>query len=170
MNTRNAFGHPLVSAAPAPYPTAVGRIKGSGPYSSTSTLSSAIPVGVVSSRGGPALYTGNPRDKAATAGPGTGKRPCLESVIPEPKFTDEEVTRSTPRRWHPSNPPITSTRESTTPTSWNRTAEGLTRWALPSALASRRNTSRPCALTRAGMRLVAMIRWMRRRASGAERP
>jgi hypothetical protein len=129
-----------------------------------------MPVGVVSSRTGPALYTGTPRASTATAGPGTGNVPCAESRTPEPRLTEEAVARSTPRRWQPSTVPITSTIESTTPISWNCTSEGLTRWAAPSARANRSKTSRLRSFTPAGSWLDAMIRWMRLSGIGERNP
>ena len=53
----------------------VGVTTGMGPNSDVSVRNRAMPVGVVSSRGGPALKIGIPFARMATAGPGAGRIP-----------------------------------------------------------------------------------------------
>ena len=50
---------------------------------------SAAPVGVVSSKRGPAAYTDRPFSSAAVAGPGAGMTPCSDRLVPEPTLMAE---------------------------------------------------------------------------------
>ena len=101
-------------------------IAGAGPNPPTSTLSSAAPVGVVSSvSDGPPGRWGRRRASAAVAGAGTGSMPCEVSTVPAAGRDRRREQRVDAERVEPAHTPTMSTIESSAPTSWKCTSSSV---------------------------------------------
>ena len=83
----------------------------------------------------PPRRVGRPRSSSATAGAGTGMRPCAQVTVPEPRRGGVHHTRSTSSRSRAQAAPTTSRTVSTAPTSWKWTSSGEHPWTVPSATA-----------------------------------
>ena len=79
--------------------------------------SSAAPVGVTRSMGGPAAYTGASPSSDKVAGAGTGRVPCWHFTVPLPTFNGEANHPSTCSASHPAAAHTISIIVSTAPTS-----------------------------------------------------
>ena len=83
---------PAGSRPPAPSPIAVAVIAGCAPEPVALAASSAAPVGVHSSSSTGPPYDGRPRSSSATAGAGTGSRPCAVPTWPPPTRDGRDTT------------------------------------------------------------------------------